>query len=111
MILKFLNCQILYHYKTAYLWKIAVKKKSPTHLSTTFKKQGLNMPIERTPHLKTVLLHQKLTDIYRKKSIKYHCIDTWNIYQKQFKIDLLNRRQPDVKKFLTENFLKPYFER
>ena len=61
MILKFLNCQILYRYKTAYLLKIALKKKSPTHLSTTFKNQGLDIPIERAPHLKTVLLYQRLT--------------------------------------------------
>ena len=46
------------------------------------------------------------TDIYGKKSVKYQCIDTWNKYQKQFKIDLLNRRRPDVKKLLTESFLK-----
>ena len=37
--------------------------------------------------------------------------DTWNKYQKQFKIDLLNRRRPDVKKLLTESFLKSYLER
>ena len=30
--------------------------------------------------------------------------DTWNKYQKQFKTDLLNRRQPDVKKLLTESY-------
>ena len=32
-------------------------------------------------------------------------------YQKQFKKDLLNRKQPDVKKLITENFLKSYLER
>ena len=31
--------------------------------------------------------------------------------QKQFKIDLLDRSQPDVKKLLTESFLKSYLER
>ena len=51
------------------------------------------------------------TDIYRKKSIKYRCINACNKYQKQYKIDLLNRKQPDVKKLLTENFLKSYLER
>ena len=51
------------------------------------------------------------TGIYRNKSIKYQCIDTWNKYQKQLKIDLLNRRRPDVKKFLIESFLKCCLER
>ena len=112
MILKSLNYQILYRYKTANLWKIALKKKFPTQLSTTFKNQCLNIPIEHAPHLKTVLLYRKLTQTFtEKKSIKYQCIDTWNKYQKQFKIDLLNRRPPDVKKLLTESFLKSYLER
>ena len=67
MILKFLNYQILYRYKTAYLWKIALKKKFPTHLSTTFKNQGLNIPTECVPHLKTVLLYQRI------RQISMHC--------------------------------------
>ena len=51
------------------------------------------------------------TAIYRKKSVKYQCINTWNKYQKQFKIVLLNRRRPDVNKLLTESFLKSFLER
>ena len=41
--------------------KNCLKRKYPTHSSTTFKIQGLNIPIERVPHLKALLLHQKLT--------------------------------------------------
>ena len=51
------------------------------------------------------------TDIYGKTSIKYHCINKWNKYQKQLKIDLSNRRRPDVNKLLTESFLISYLER
>ena len=51
------------------------------------------------------------TDISGEKSIKYQCIITWNRYQMQFKIDVLNRSQPYVKKLLTENFLKSNRER
>ena len=32
--------------------KIVLRKKSPTHLSSTFKNQGLDIPIEHAPHLK-----------------------------------------------------------
>ena len=110
MILKFLNYQIFYRYKTAYLWKIALKKKFPTHLSTTFKNQGLNISIERAPHLKNVLLYQKWAYIFTEKNrSNINALnDTWNKYQKQFKIDLLNRRRQDVKKLLTESFLKSH---
>ena len=54
------------------------------------------------------------TDIYGKKfKFKFKCqyIDTWNKYQNEFKIDLLNGRAQDVKKLLTENLLKSYLER
>ena len=37
-------------------------------LSTTFKNQGLNIPIEHAPHLKTVLLYQKLTQTFMGKN-------------------------------------------
>ena len=47
----------------------ALKKKFPTHLSTTFKNQGLNIPIERAPHLKTVLLYQNLTQTFTEKNL------------------------------------------
>ena len=50
-------------------------------------------------------------DIYRKKSMKNQCINTWNKYQKQSKIDVSNRRRPDVKRSLTESFLKSYLGR
>ena len=104
---KFLNCQILYRYKAVYLWKIALNGKSPAHLSTALKTQGLNILKEHVPYLKIVLLYQMLTQTF----IKYQCIDTWNKYQKEFKIDLLNGRRPDVKKLLTESFLQSYLER
>ena len=68
MILKFLNCQILYRYKITYLWKIALKKKSSTHLSNTFKNQGLTIPKERALHSKPVLLYQKLTQTFTGKN-------------------------------------------
>ena len=45
------------------------------------------------------------TDIYGEKFIKYQCINTWKKYQKQFKIDLLNRRRADVMKLLNR---KPF---
>ena len=37
-------------------------------LSTTFKNQGLNIPIEHAPHLQTVLLYQKLTQTFMGKN-------------------------------------------
>ena len=98
---KFLNCLFIY------LWKIALNGKSPTHLSTALKTQGLNILKEHVPYLKTVLLYQMLTQTF----IKYQCIDTWNKYQKEFKIDILNGRRQDVRKLLTENVLKSYLER
>ena len=51
------------------------------------------------------------TGIYGKKFIRYQCIDTWNKYQKQVQIDLLNKRGPNIKKLLTGNFLKSYLEK
>ena len=84
MILKFLNYQILHRYKTAYLWKIALKKKFPTHLSTTLKNQGLNIPMRhrtRSVFKNCAFIPKVNTDIYEKKSVKYQCIDTWNKYE------------------------------
>ena len=71
MILKFLNCQILYHYKTAYLCceRLPRKKKFPTHLSTIyFQKSGSHRSHGmRYPHLETVYLYQKLTQTFTEK--------------------------------------------
>ena len=92
--------------------KDCFEKEIPHPFINYFQKAGSQYAHRTCSTFKNCALAPKVnTDIYRKKSIKYQCIDTWNIYQKQFKIDLLNRRQPDVKKFLTESFLKPYFER
>ena len=66
--LKILKLPDLYRCKTVYFGKIVLKRKSPTHLSTTFKNQGLNIPIERAPYLKTVLLYQKLTKTFTGKN-------------------------------------------
>ena len=112
MILKFLNYRILYRYKAAYLWKIALKKKFPNPFINYFQKSGSQHSHRTRSAFKNCAFVPKVnTDIYGKKSVKYQCIVTWNKYQKQFKIDLINRIRPDVKKVFTESFLKSYLER
>ena len=64
MTLKFVNCQILYRYKTAYYERLFRKRNSQP-----IQNQGLNIPIERAPHLKTVLLYQKLTQTFIGKNL------------------------------------------
>ena len=54
---------------------------------------------------------QVSTYTYGEKSTKYQCINTWNKYQKQFKIDLSNRQQPDVKNTNRKLFKILYLER
>ena len=73
-----------------------MKKKSPTHLSTTIKNQGLNLAMHFT-FKQCAFALEVSTYTYREKSTKNQCINTWNKYQKQFKMDLSNRQQPDVK--------------
>ena len=51
------------------------------------------------------------TYTYREKSTKYQCINRWNKYQKQLKMDLSNRQQPDVKNTNRKLFEILYLER
>ena len=72
MTLKFVKCQILYRYKTAYLWKIVSKKKFPTH-----SKSGSQHSHRTRSAFKNCAFVPKVnTDIYRKKSVNYQYMNT-----------------------------------
>ena len=87
------------------------EKEIPNPFINYFQKSGSQHSHRTRSTFKNCAFVPKVNkDNYGKKSVKYQCTDTWNKYQKQFKIDLLNRRRPDVKKLLTENFLKSYLE-
>ena len=49
--------------------KDSFEKKIPNPFINYFQNQGLNIPIERVPHLKTVLLYQKLTETFIEKNL------------------------------------------
>ena len=90
--------------------KNCFEKEIPHPFIEYFQKSGSHHSQRTRSAFETCAFVPKVNaNIYGKKPIKCQCIDTWNKYQKQFKIDLLNRRRPDVKKFLTESFLKSYF--
>ena len=88
------------------------EKEIPNPFINYFQESGSQLSHRTRSSFKNCAFVPKVnTDIYAKKSIKYQCINTWNKYQKQYKIDFLNRKRPDVKKLLTESFLKSYLER
>ena len=106
---KFLNCKILYRYKAV---KDCFEKKIPNSFINCSQNSGSQHSHRTCSAFKNCpFVPNANTYIYGKKFIKYQCIDTWNKYQKEFKIDLLNGRRPDVRKLLTESFLQSYLER
>ena len=72
MILKLVNCQIFT--KQIVTKQIVTKQLIYERLfrkrnSQPIQNQGLNIPIKRAPHLKTVLLYQKLTQTFTVKNL------------------------------------------
>ena len=105
--LKILKLPDYISFQNSLIVKNCFEKEIPKPLVNYFQKpRSQHSQRTRSAFRNCAFLPKSNTDIYGKKSIKYQCIDTWNKYQKQHNIDLLNRRQPDIKNLLIENFLK-----